>query len=88
MTWFYGVASFMIVAGLLTMAGWGLHRLFIALEDRGYIYYRTKPQSGSNSAMLEIDRLVRPSIEHVISVRHIAARRAEDDSDAGGSVER
>lgn len=88
MTWYNGIATFLIGAGLLAISGWGLHRLCIALEDRGYIYYRTKPQSGSNSAMLEIDRLVRPAVEHVISVRDIAARRAEDDTDAGGNAKR
>ena len=46
---------------------WGLHRFAIALEDAGYIYYREKKQggnSGVHGAFNQMDRLIRPSVEH------------------------
>ena len=56
--WFMGLI-------LVAVAIVGLHRGLVSLEKRGYIYYREKPRGGGGSAFLELDRLVRPSIEHV-----------------------
>lgn len=43
---------------------YGLHRGLMFLEKRGYIYYLEKPQGGGGSAFLELDKLIRPSVEY------------------------
>jgi hypothetical protein len=66
--------------GLLIAAGWALHRFCIALEERGYLYYRTRPQGGSMSGFLnELDRFVRPSIQHVEEVRDESRRKQNEN---------
>ena len=64
-------------------AGWLLHRLAIMLEDAGYMYYREQPKGGSGArgVLSEIDRVVRPTIEH--SVEQQDAVKIERD-DVGG----
>lgn len=53
---------------LIPIVLFGIHRFCIRLEERGYIYYRTKPSgSGVAGAVFEIDKLIRPSTEHVVS---------------------
>lgn len=55
-----------IVIGLL-VAGFGLHRLLIWAEGRGWIFYRTKGKGGAGSiAMLELAAIFEPEVEHVV----------------------
>ena len=42
-----------------------LHRWLISLEDRGYIYYRTRSRGSGGGVFMELDKLTRPSVEHV-----------------------
>jgi hypothetical protein len=58
------------IIGAIFAAGWAFHRLCMHLEERGYLYYRSRPKGGSGLAgvLNGIDRLTRPSIEHVIRV--------------------
>jgi len=68
---------------VLVLVGWGLHRVCILLEDSGYLYYR-KSSSGSGntaSAFLEFDRLMRPSVEHVIELRSSQTKVEESNHD-------
>ena len=57
---------------VVVAAVWGLHRLCVLLEDRGYLYYRKSRGGGGTGAsvFLEMDRIARPSVEHVIEVRN------------------
>ncbi len=70
---------------LLVAAIWGFHRLCLLLEERGYIYYRKRPEGGGSVAgvFLEMDRLSRPSMEHVIAVQDTSTNveRQEIDGD-------
>jgi len=60
-----GIAGVAILVAL----GWFLHRLCIRLEDAGYLYYRKSGTGGGSTAVLhELDRLTRPSVEHVEKV--------------------
>jgi len=62
--------SILIIAGvfLIPVVLYGLHRFCIRLEERGYIYYRTKSSgSGLAGAVFEVDKLIRPSTEHVVA---------------------
>jgi hypothetical protein len=66
----------------LVAVAWGLHRFCVALEERGYLYYRKKPEGGGTAAGLlaDLDRLTRPSIQHVVETKD-EARRTQDDEE-------
>ena len=65
---------------LLVGAGWLLHCIAIRLEDAGYLYYRERSRGGGGSVFSELDKLVRPSIEHTIEVQD---GQMEQDEHAG-----
>ncbi len=61
---------------------WLLHCFAIKLEDAGYIYYREKPQGGGGGSVLgELDKLVRPSIQHTVEVQDVLVETDEIDGD-------
>ena len=71
------------VLGASGLLLWGLHRFCIHLEDRGYLYYRQSPQGGGASGVLqELDRLTRPSVEHVLEAQDLATKK--EDEGVGG----
>lgn len=59
----------------------GLHRWLISLEDRGYIYYRKRPRGGSSGVFFELDKLTRPSIEHVQKAMDSEVESQENDGE-------
>lgn len=67
-----------VIAGLFA-----LDRLLLALERRGYIYYRVrKPAStGAGNALLELQQMLSPSTQHVVIARK--EHGAEHDEDGG-----
>jgi len=80
------VETWLIVSGAMGALGaalYGLHRLALRLERRGYPYYRhAKPQRGAGGAFVALQRIVEPDAEHVQIVGE-SSRRAESDA-AGG----
>jgi hypothetical protein len=58
---------------------YGLHRLALWMEARGWIYYRKKHGSsgGLGAAFLEMQSLLEPSKRHVLEVKR--NEDAEDD---------
>jgi len=79
------VAVGVTAIGALIAAGWGFHRLCIRLEDRGYIYYRTRSQGGGalSGALLDMERMIRPSVQHVVEVQDVQTRKSDDGVDGG-----
>ena len=71
------LAAIVLIVWLL----YRLHHLSIYLEDRGYIYYRTKPRGGGGSVFSEIDKLTRPSIEHVERAMDTEVESQENDGE-------
>ncbi len=75
----------LVVCGMLVLLGvvaWALHRFCLRLEERGWIYYRKKPQGGGGlrGAMMELDALVRPNIVHMMETQDaVLEKRQEDD---------
>lgn len=57
------------LAGLALL--YGLHRLALWAEDRGWIYYTRKHASPDTlgNAMLNLQRLVQPNAEHVLTIK-------------------
>ena len=71
-----------VLGGVAVLAlGWGLHRFCIALEERGYLYYRKGPEGGGGAGgvLTELDRLTRPSIEHVVEVSDERVHKQGDE---------
>ena len=78
--------------GLAAAALFGLHRLALWAEARGWIYYRTKrmPAGAAGLAMMEVTSIIHPQVEHVIEETRARQALAEHDEagqggDSGGS---
>ena len=78
---FYKILILILGGMFLVLAAFGLHRWFIALEKRGYIYYKEKPESGGGSVFLELDKLTRPNVEHTIEAKDKEKREQENDGE-------
>ena len=72
----------MLIWALIVLGGvlllFGLDRLGLWMESRGWIYYRKKkPQPGGlGNALLELHTLLQPSREHIVEIKK-AVRRQE-----------
>jgi len=73
--------------GLALGSLYGLHRLALWAESRGWIYYRTKhaPPGAAALAMLEVTTVLDPQVTHV--VEETRARRAQAQQDEAGESE-
>ena len=70
-----------IVLLILFLTIWGLHRLALKLEAAGYLYYRTERKGGVTGlpgAFGELDRFVRPSVEHTRQVEESTKITSDD----------
>ena len=65
------------------LALYGLHRLCLRLEDRGLLYYRRRSGGGIGNVLQPLDRMTRPSIEHIEHVQDEAQlpRKVESGED-------
>ena len=74
--------SFLLIAAIAA-AIYGLHRLALWMEARGWIYYKHKHGSSGSlgAAFLEVQALLEPSKKHVLE---ISQRDESEDDDAGG----
>jgi len=71
---------------LAAVALYGLHRLAVWAEGRGWIYYRSHrmPAGAGGLAMLEVTTLADPATEHVIEETRAEQARAEQDESGEG----
>ncbi len=67
-------------AGFLVLIGYLLHRLMIWMEERGWIYYREKPdfKTGIKGLFIDVDRLTRPQSVHVLEAKEPRRQVVED----------
>ena len=65
----------------------GLHRLALWAEGRGWIYYREHraPAGAAGLAMLEVTSLLDPAVEHVVEGARDARARAEQGENGEGA---
>ena len=65
---------------VLVSATYGLHRLALWAESRGWIYYREKGKPGAvSNALLELDAIWKPEMHHVVEERGIEGDHEVDD---------
>jgi len=71
-----------IAAGVVLVLGYGLHRLALWAEGRGYIYYKAKAKFKGSSLGL-IEGIYNPSVEHVVEERSSERARGSQDESGG-----
>jgi hypothetical protein len=65
--WLAGILALLAIPAAL----YGLHRLGLWLEDRGWLYYcRKKPESSPASMWVAMQQLIEPGVKHVHEVRN------------------
>ena len=69
-----------VVAGLVLLF-YGVHRFLLYAEQRGWVYYKHKraPAGSGAMAFMELMRIYRPEIEHVIEEERGGELRVTDD---------
>jgi hypothetical protein len=69
-----------LVAGL-ALLGYGAHRFLLYAEQRGWVYYKHKraPAGSGALAFMELMKIYRPEIEHVIHEERGGDLRVTDD---------
>ena len=69
-----------VVAGLALLV-YGAHRFLLYAEQRGWVYYKHKraPAGSGSLAFMELMKIYRPEIEHVIEEKHGGDLRVTDD---------
>ena len=72
---------FLIVAGA-AMALFALHRMALYAENRGWIFYKTRPPRVRMLGLLE--ELVEPSVEFLVEEESSQAIRADQDESGQG----
>lgn len=71
-----------IPAGLAVL--YGLHRLCLSLEERGWLYYlHKKPDSSAASSFVALHQAIDPTAKHVFHVGEQRRSYSEDEA-AGG----
>lgn len=74
--------GWLIALAVVLAVLYGLHRLALVADARGWIYYRTKPKFRGSSLGL-IESVYNPAMEHVVEERGgERARGSQDDSGA------
>ncbi|HEX4144465.1 MAG TPA: hypothetical protein VHY91_13240 [Pirellulales bacterium] len=69
---------FLVIAALPAL--YGIHRLCLRLEARGYLYYRDKqPKPGGASPFLLLQEIYQPQISQVIEAEDHSTEKAGED---------
>ena len=83
MTWLSVLVVVLVAIGVV---GYGLHRVLLWADARGWVFYKTKGRTGAaSSALLELDAIWKPEIQHVIEQREVEADHEVDDESGNGS---
>lgn len=73
------------VVGVIGGVLWGLHRLCLWLEARGWLYYLNKrSESSASTSLLELQKALEPQMKQVILARE-EKRHSQDHSGEGNS---
>jgi hypothetical protein len=75
--WAVGVWCLIIVSGLAAL--YGLHRLALWLEKRGWLFYKhKKPSSSAVSCFVALQQVIEPPVQHVLHARDEKRHQAEE----------
>ena len=77
MWWLVAILGGLVVAAVCV---YGLHRMALWAEGRGWILYKEKGRFGAvSNALLELEAIWKPEIHHVIEERAVEADHEVDD---------
>jgi hypothetical protein len=75
--WVIGAVCLIILSGLAAL--YGLHRLALWLEKRGFLFYKNrKPSSSAVSCFVALQQALEPPIQHVLHVKEEKRRHTEE----------
>jgi hypothetical protein len=75
--WNVVLCGLIVVSGLATL--YGLHRLGLWLEGRGWLFYKhKKPTSGAASCFVALQQVLEPPIQHVLHVKEQKRHHVEE----------
>jgi hypothetical protein len=62
------MASMILSASAILLFLYGLHRLFLWMEQRGWVYYWHRKSSGASigNALMQAQTFLQPDVQHVI----------------------
>ncbi|MDR3719439.1 MAG: hypothetical protein P4K98_11595 [Bryobacteraceae bacterium] len=75
----------LVLWGIALAAGlYGLHRLALWMESRGWIYYKKKHASAGtlSAAFLEIQAIAQPEKKYVLEMRRDQRAERDDEGDS------
>lgn len=84
-------ATLFLILSFIPIALYHMHKFFLWLEQKGWLYYRhKKPQSGVlGSALQELNAMLQPSSRHTIEMKQnkVRFKRSESDVPSGSKNE-
>jgi hypothetical protein len=71
MLWWRWLLIGLMIAGGVLVVLYALHRLFLWMEGRGWLYYRKKRGSGGGASgvLTTMQQFVEPQVQHVIQMQ-------------------
>src|SRR6516162_8578545 len=79
-SWHWLVWPALVIGAVVVV--FGLDRLGLWLEDRGWLYYRRKkPTSSPMSALIALHQFIAPRIKHVCEVSHHKQNETDREAD-------
>jgi hypothetical protein len=83
------VAWIMVGWGLVVVLGlgalYGLHRLALSMEDRGYIYYlHKKPKSSQIGSLIAFQRAIEPRAHYIVQAEQVNQEVGEEGASGQG----
>jgi hypothetical protein len=79
------VVGWALVIALGAGAIYGLHRLALWMEDRGYIYYlNKKPKSSPLGSLIAFQRAIEPRAHHLVQADQVNQEVGEEGASGQG----
>src|SRR5262245_4560367 len=82
--WYVFLTVLVLIGGVAGL--YGLHRLGLWLEERGWLYYKhKKPDGGTTSCFVAVQEVLEPQITHVLEIKE--QKRHHSDRIAPGQAD-
>jgi hypothetical protein len=86
-TWTAILWTILFICGPLVL--YGLHRLGLWMEEKGYIYYwHKKPKGSAAGSFVSLQKMIEPRAEYVIQVTRSDHKLGEEKPSGQGSPDR
>ena len=82
---FWALATGVVIA--VPIALYGLHRFALWLEARGLLFYRNKQPTSTSTALMGLQSMVEPTVQHVVTVEE-QNEFTDEDGDPNAPADR